>query len=77
MFQPVYVHNLKNYDGHLIVNAMSKYGYQENNNNIISAIPNNEERYISFSKKVKVGSVKAELQSEKQQWHMDSKTKSD
>ena len=75
MFLPVYVHNLKNYDGHFIVNAMSKYGYQENNNNIISAIPNNEERYISFSKKVKVDSVKAELPSEKQQWHMDNKTK--
>jgi len=52
MFLPVYVFNLKNYDGHFIVNAMNKYGYQENNNNNnnITAIPNNEERYISFSK---------------------------
>ena len=57
-FLPVYVHNLKNYDGHFIVNAMAKYGYQNNENNIISAIPNNEERYISFSKKIKVGEYK-------------------
>ena len=28
-FLPVYVHNLKNYDGHFIVNAMSKYGYKK------------------------------------------------
>ena len=57
-FLPVYIHNLKNYDGHFIVNAMAKYGFKYDDEQIITAIPNNEERYISFSKKVKVGEYK-------------------
>lgn len=50
-FLPVYIHNLKGYDSHLFVNALYKYG---ENNKDISCIPNNEERYISISKFVKV-----------------------
>jgi len=50
--------NLKNYDEHFIVNAMAKYGFEENDKQNISAIPNNEERYTSFSKKIKVGEYK-------------------
>jgi hypothetical protein len=55
-FLPVYIHNLKGYDSHLFVTGLFKYGYQENKTDNISCIPNNEERYISFSKKIKVDS---------------------
>jgi hypothetical protein len=51
-FLPVYLHNLKGYDAHLFVNALHKYGQA---NAEITCIPNNEERYISFSKIIKVG----------------------
>ena len=50
-FVPVYMHNLKGYDSHLFIRALYKYGYQ---NEEITCIPNNEEKYISFSKKIKV-----------------------
>jgi hypothetical protein len=49
-FLPVYIHNLKGYDSHFIVPMLSKYGFHGE----ISCIPNNEERYISFSKKIVV-----------------------
>lgn len=54
-FLPVYLHNLKGYDSHLFVKALYQYGYtpDERGENI-TCIPNNEERYISFSKMVKV-----------------------
>ncbi|XP_066905881.1 uncharacterized protein [Halyomorpha halys] len=48
-FLPVYVHNLANYDVHLFINEL---GIDSQD---IDAIPNNEERYISFSKKVEEG----------------------
>ena len=57
-FLPIYVHNLKGYDGHFIIKAMTNYGYQCNDNDLITCIPNNEEKYISFSKKIKVGEYK-------------------
>jgi len=50
-FLPVYLHNLKGYDAHLFVNALYKYGSTGHD---VSCIPNNEERYISFSKLIKV-----------------------
>lgn len=50
-FLPVYLHNLKGYDAHLFINALNKYGQQ---NNDLTCIPNNEERYISFSKNIVV-----------------------
>ena len=50
-FLPVYLHNLKGYDAHLFINSIHKYGEI---NGEVSCIPNNEERYISFSKKIKV-----------------------
>ena len=57
-FLPVYLHNLKGYDSHFIVPALNKYGYVNtiNDKNIseITCIPNNEEKYISFSKLIKV-----------------------
>ena len=51
-FIPVFAHNLKNYDAHFLVPALHKYGYQNHNEDVISAIPSNEEKYISFSKKI-------------------------
>jgi hypothetical protein len=51
----VYLHNLKGYDSHLFISSLFKYGYQCTKSNNISCIPNNEERYISFSKKISVG----------------------
>jgi hypothetical protein len=51
-FLPVYIHNLKGYDSHFIVPYLMKYGSVAKD---VTCIPNNEERYISFSKKIKVG----------------------
>ena len=41
---PVIFHNLKNYDGHLIAQALGKFKDEE-----LRCIPNNMEKYISFS----------------------------
>jgi hypothetical protein len=54
-FLPIYLHNLQGYDAHLFINALVKYG-QQNQYSGITCIPNNQERYISFSKKIIVGS---------------------
>ena len=53
-FIPIYIHNCKGYDGHFLISALNTYGYKEEN--MISCIPSTEEKYISFSKKIKVGS---------------------
>jgi hypothetical protein len=45
-FLPVFIHNLSNYDAHLIVPHL---GYDDIK---ITCIPNNEEKYISFAKYV-------------------------
>jgi hypothetical protein len=50
------LHNLKGYDSHFIVPALNKYGYKQDRADNISCIPSNEEKYISFSKKIKVSS---------------------
>jgi hypothetical protein len=52
---PVYIHNLKGYDSHLFVSSLFKYGYQQTTSQNITCIPNNEEKYISFSKNIQVG----------------------
>lgn len=54
-FLPVYLHNLKGYDSHLFVTGLNKYGMEECD---VSCIPNNEERYISFSKSIQVDEYK-------------------
>ena len=51
-FTPVVIHNLTNYDAHLFVKHL---GYSEGDN---SCIANNEEKYISFSKKITVDTYK-------------------
>ena len=48
-FTPVIFHNLQNYDAHLFVKNLGK------TEGDIRCIPNNEEKYISFTKKIVVG----------------------
>ena len=46
------VHNLTGYDSHLFIKKLGSPDEKEN----MDCIPNNEEKYISFSKTIKVGS---------------------
>ena len=48
-FTPVVFHNLSGYDSHLFIKNL---GFSKGD---IDCIPNNEEKYISFSKKIQVG----------------------
>ena len=48
---PVFFHNLSGYDSHLFIKKLGSPDEKEN----IDCIPNNEEKYISFSKTIKVG----------------------
>ena len=59
-FTPVFFHNLQNYDAHLFVRALGMMDEVLS----IKCIPNNEEKYISFS-------LKFEL---KRKWRWDRKT---
>ena len=49
-FIPIYFHNLSGYDSHLFIKELAS----NNLNKDITIIPHNEEKYISFSGKVKV-----------------------
>ena len=46
---PVLFHNLQGYDSHLFIKQLAKVSGD------LSCIPSTEEKYISFSKKIKVG----------------------
>ena len=48
---PVFFHNLTGYDSHLFIKKLGSPNEKEN----IDCIPINEEKYISFSKTIKVG----------------------
>ena len=48
-FTPVFFHNLKGYDAHFIVKALGSIPGE------IKCLANNEEKYISFSKMIKLG----------------------
>ena len=50
-FIPVVFHNLSGYDSHLFIKKLGSSDEKEN----IDCIPNNEEKYISFSKTIKTG----------------------
>ena len=49
-FIPIVFHNLSGYDSHLFIKNL---GYTQGN---IDCIPNNEEKYISFTKSIEIGS---------------------
>ena len=51
----MYIYNLKGYGCHLFVSSSFKYGYKHDSSDNTSCIPNNDVRYISFSKKIEVG----------------------
>ena len=50
-FIPVVFHNLSGYDSHLFIKKLGSSDEKEN----IDCIPNNEEKYISFTKTIKTG----------------------
>ena len=50
----VFFHNLSGYDSHLFIKKLGSPDKKEN----IDCIPNNEEKYISFSKTIKTGQYK-------------------
>ena len=58
-FTPVVFHNLSGYDSHLFIKNL---GFSEGD---INCIPNNEEKYISFSKKIQVKSYMKKVKNEK------------
>ena len=49
---PVFFHNLSGYDSHLFIKRL---GCTDNKKEVINCIPNNEEKYISFSKTIITG----------------------
>ena len=53
-FIPVFFHNLSGYDSHLFIKKLGSPDKKEN----MDCIPNNEEKYISFSKNIRVGQYK-------------------
>ena len=50
-FIPIIFHNLSGYDSHLFIKNLTTYDENEN----ISVIPNNQEKYISFTKTITTG----------------------
>ena len=56
-FTPVVFHNLSGYDSHLFIKNL---GFS------IDCIPNNEEKYISFSKKIQVKSYTKKVKNEEE-----------
>ena len=53
-FIPVFFHNLSGYDSHLFIKKLGSSDEKEN----IDCIPTNKEKYISFSKNIRVGQYK-------------------
>lgn len=54
-FLPVVLHNLKKYDAHIIIKGLYSYGQKEADDSF-NCIPNSEESFLSFSKKIIVDS---------------------
>ena len=59
-FIPVFFHNLSGYDSHLFIKKLGSTDEKEN----MDCIPNSEEKYISFSKNIKVGQYKDKITGE-------------
>ena len=59
-FTPVVFHNLSGYDSHLFIKNLS---FSEGN---IDCIPNNEEKYISFTKRIQVGSYTKKVENKEE-----------
>ena len=53
MILPVIFHNLQGYDSHLFIKQLAKLTGQ------LTCIPSTEEKYISFSKRIKVDEYKS------------------
>ena len=62
-FTPVFFDNLSGYDSHLFVTKLGK------SQGDITCIPNNEEKYISFSRKIQVGTYLDKDKNEKEIIH--------
>ena len=62
MLLPVIFHNLQGYDSHLFIKQLAKLTGQ------LTCIPSTEEKYISFSKKIKVDEYK-NLEKQVKQFH--------
>ena len=58
MILPVIFHNLQGYDSHLFIKQLAKLAGQ------LTCIPSTEEKYTSFSKKIKVDEYKSRKNSE-------------
>ena len=62
-FTPMVFHNLSGYDSHLFIKNL---GFSAGN---IDCIPNNEERFISFTKRIQVGSYMSKKVKNKPLYH--------
>ena len=58
-FTPIVFHNLSGYDSHLFIRNL---GDSEGD---LDCIPNNDEKYISFSKRIEVGYFEKKVKNEK------------
>ena len=66
-FTPVVFHNLSGYDSHLFIKNL---GFSEGN---IDCIPNNEEKYISSTKRIQVGGYMKEVKNNKGETHFETR----
>ena len=66
-FTPVVFHKLSGYDSHLFVKNL---GFSEGD---IDCIPNNEERYISFTTKIQIGSYTKKVKNEERETNYETR----
>ena len=66
-FTPVVFHNLSGYDSHLFIKNL---GFSVGD---IDCIPNNEEKYISFTKEIQVGSYTMKVKNKRGEINLETK----